>query len=604
MFKKKDYGSNYGEKWAIAVALMDKPLHIDEIENHFSTIGRRLGIFNINSFFGSSSKQPFKKWLEGILLNMKNIEWIVESDMKYELTETGRIEAEKAYAETEYTAKILNKALNPDMASRVTFVVHLLLTAIKLPTALLSGSIGLLSDSLDTLADALSSLFVWVGIRKKKEKTANAFLVILMLATGMLTLGKAISRIFNPTIVVVDAYTFIAVLLSAIICIILFIYQRYTGLKTNTPTLITQSIDSRNHVIAAISVLAGLIAAGLNFVWLDIAVGLAFALLICKSAVELLVDLIKGANGEESKNSKFIPAFYIKHKDRACRLWIMNIIRTDDISSTRDLVVLVKEKFDTSDNRTLMAFNKEVYHDLDSICEKYVNDLISNEYITKGQPIRLTAKGELLLENKEKSTHSHILKNLKTACLVLWYIAEFTLLYTGISYISNFLNLELIRDNNLYQIGPNLSKSTVLRFITIGAGLYLYSYGRYHLKKVSTLCKHIEGNKLLTEGYYRKVRHPLYSMLISIQIGILSVANYRWTALLSIMYFLIIYLNTVFEEKQMIEIHKDKYLKYMANTSARLFSMIHLLIVSILLINNIATLVSSQLLKLVYLFLF
>ena len=44
--------------------------------------------------------------------------------------------------------------------------------------------------------------------------------------------------------------------------------------------LITQSIDSRNHVIVGVSVTAGLVAALLNFGLLDALVGLAVAILI------------------------------------------------------------------------------------------------------------------------------------------------------------------------------------------------------------------------------------------------------------------------------------------------------------------------------------
>lgn len=400
MLKRENRKNEYGEKWALAVALMDSPLTLDEIENHFSSIGRRIGFFHINALFHRDQDQPFKKWLEGILLNMQEIEWIVENNAKYELTEKGRMEAEIAYKETEYAGKLLKKALNPYIVSTITFIVHLLLVALKLPAALISGSVGLLSDSLDTLADALSSLLVCVGIRKNKEKLANTVLVLLMIVTGGLTLYKAISRIFTPTLVVVDAYTFTAAIVSAMICMLLWIYQRYTGIKTNTPTLITQSIDSRNHVFAACSVIVGLIAARLNFVWLDIAVGLAVSILICKSALELLIALLKETSEEESISDKPVFAFYSNYKDREYRLWILRMIQANEIRSKSELINHIKQKIDTTGNRTLMAFKKDVFTELDTMCEKYVDDLILQEYITDEHPVSLTEKGGNWLENK------------------------------------------------------------------------------------------------------------------------------------------------------------------------------------------------------------
>jgi hypothetical protein len=360
MSRNRRERNDYGEKWAVAVTLMDKPCNIDEVEEHYSVIGRRFGVFNIDSVLEGHNKQSLRQWLEEILLNMKEIGWVVKKDELYELTDEGRKEADKVYSESENAGKLLKKVLSASMVSTVTFITHLVLAIIKLPAALLSGSIGLLSDSLDTLADALSSLLVWIGIRRHKEEAANTVLVILMLVTGGFTLYKAVARIFDPVLPEVDSFTFVATVISALLCAILYLYQRYTGVKTKTPALITQSVDSRNHVIAALSVIAGLVAVLLDFVWLDIAVGLVVAILICKSAVELLIELIKRAGGEEVENfEKF--ALHYKYREREYSKWLMQTICENAFSSEAELLDYVKNQLDTKGNRTLMAFGKDIY---------------------------------------------------------------------------------------------------------------------------------------------------------------------------------------------------------------------------------------------------
>ena len=72
----------------------------------------------------------------------------------------------------------------------------------------------------------------------------------------------------------------------------LWVYQRYVGLRSGHLALITQSVDSHNHVIVAAGVTAGLVAALLRYLLLDTLVGLATALLILKSAVELAVETL------------------------------------------------------------------------------------------------------------------------------------------------------------------------------------------------------------------------------------------------------------------------------------------------------------------------
>ena len=88
-------------------------------------------------------------------------------------------------------------------------------------------------------------------------------------------------------------FTFLATLLSAVFCVGLWVHQRYVGLRSGHLALITQSVDSRNHVIVAAGVTAGLVAALLRYPLLDTLVGLAVALLILKSAVELAVEILR-----------------------------------------------------------------------------------------------------------------------------------------------------------------------------------------------------------------------------------------------------------------------------------------------------------------------
>lgn len=70
------------------------------------------------------------------------------------------------------------------------------------------------------------------------------------------------------------------------------------GLRSGSMALITQSVDSCNHVIIAASVMTGLVTLVLRFSLLDTLVGLAVALLIFKSAVELAIETVRSL-GEE-----------------------------------------------------------------------------------------------------------------------------------------------------------------------------------------------------------------------------------------------------------------------------------------------------------------
>lgn len=579
--------NDYGEKWAIAVTLMDKPCDIDEVEEHFSVIGRRFGVFNIDSVLEGHNKQSFRKWLEDILSNMQQIGWVVKKGELYELTDEGRKEAEKAYSETENAGRILKKALSASMVSTVTFITHLVLAIIKLPAALISGSVGLLSDSLDTLADAISSLLVWVGIRRHKEEAANTVLVILMLVTGGFTLYKAVTRIFNPVLPEVDAFTFIATIISALICALLWIYQRYTGVKTKTPALITQSVDSRNHVIAALSVIAGLVAVLLDFVWLDIAVGLIVAILICKSAVELLIEIIKRASGEEVDSFERF-ALHYKYRNREYSKWIMQTISKENFASESELVGYIKDKLDTEGNKTLMAFGKDIYPEIDITIKECINKLKHDGNIEIDNAIRLTEKGESLLDNTNKRLGDSSMKYIKIAGLVLWYIVEFVLLYFGIRYLSGLIGATMLWVEHVHTVNVFGLSLVVGNLASTGVGIFMYVFGRYHLARVSKVHRHMDKSKLMTTGYYKKSRHPMYGMLVTMQIGILSGICFRWSAIISVIWFGVMCFNAWHEEKGLVKEHGDKYTEYKRTARNGLFPKVQLVLVIIVLLNNIA----------------
>jgi hypothetical protein len=227
--------------------------------------------------------------------------------------------------------------------------VHLGLAAFKLPAALLSGSVGLLNDAIDTLLDGLSSLLVYLGIRSDKERVINVVLVTLMLVTGFLTLYEAARRFFVPSKPEVDWFAFLAVILSALVCLALWAYQRYVGLRSGIMALITQSVDSRNHVIVAASVTTGLVASLLRFPLLDTLVGLGVALLILKSAIELAVETVRSLGKEEIDLSRFefgIAATFQRFLQSQLRDWMLYLVDKQGIGTRAELVARASQALD------------------------------------------------------------------------------------------------------------------------------------------------------------------------------------------------------------------------------------------------------------------
>jgi len=329
----------------VAATLLAGSGTLTEITDRYYAYLKAFGFFRV----GERRAKMRVKFVAGHLEATIDRGWVELIEDRYALTPLGRTKVEARLSQLGQTGALLRRSLQPKTVSKVTLGVHLGLAALKLPAGILSGSVALINDAADTLLDALSSLVVYAGIRFNWERAANVTLVLLMFATGGFTLYQAVRRFFVPFELTIDWFAFLAAILSAPICMMLWAYQRYVGLRSGVMALITQSVDSRNHVIISGGVIAGLVAAYLEFPLLDTVVGLAIALLILKSAIELAVETIRSFGEEEIDLSRFefgIAAQYEQFRGVQLRDWMLYQVEKRGIDSRSELTDRARQAID------------------------------------------------------------------------------------------------------------------------------------------------------------------------------------------------------------------------------------------------------------------
>lgn len=340
----------------ITICLSDGPKTISQLENYFIELPRRFGMFvelfdrealELGHLTNSIAKDLQNMACKGLVEQQGDYFHLTDlGQEKFSVQATGMLEFER----------LLRTLASPVTVGKISLAVHLLLSMVKLPAGIISGSIGLLNDGIDTFLDGLSSILVLIGIRKKKERLSNLILVMLMLATGAITSVEALQRLFNPVPPQVDWFAFFSALLSAVLCAGLYFYQRFVGLRSGSIALITQSVDSRNHIIVAVSVTAGLVAALLNFSILDTIVGLIVAVIIFYSAIELTIELFRNFQSGEPDLSRFsmgITQRYHRFRTNQLRYWLLFIINEENISDRGQVIQRVLQMLDFSTNPAL-----------------------------------------------------------------------------------------------------------------------------------------------------------------------------------------------------------------------------------------------------------
>ena len=386
---------NYGQYYDLAAALVDGPKTLEQIEGHYQSYLRLIGIFTPLSPFKFEEEDWHQEILSALQV-LKDWKWVEKHGETWELTEKGRVEAEKPIRDVRHSRKTIMNLIQPETVSKVSLGIHLFLAALKIPAALLSGSVGLLNDGVDTLLDALSSIFVYLGFKYDKERLVNVFLTLLMLIVASYTMKESILRLITPYTPEVDYFTFTATILSAILCGLLYFYQGYVGSKTGSMALITQSVDSRNHVIVAISVTAGLIGTITGFSKIDTFVGLGVALLILKSALELLVELIKNIGEEEPEVSEIkIPLEKSLNNFRRTQLrdYLLYMISKGKPDSLEDLKEIGRNALDFTNNPMLREMGITGPPTREDDIDIVLNELTSQGFIVEKPALSLTEKG-------------------------------------------------------------------------------------------------------------------------------------------------------------------------------------------------------------------
>ncbi len=385
--------------WGISVSLADGPLTAQEIQASFeineAAFAKRFGFFMIRP----SSRHGVQN-LSGDLFRLQELGLISKEGERYALTEAGRAQAaemmEKTRASLAWLRRSASSLLEPATASKVGLVCQSVLAACKLPAALLSGSVGLLNDTADTILDLLSSALVFLGIRFNRERDVTFVLVAFMIGTSAFTLFQAIQRLFSPATPNVDWLPFAAAFLSAAVSLVLWVYQRYIGIRRGLLSFITQSIDSRNHLIVAASVAAGLAASALHFGLLDALVGLGVALIISWSAVRLVVELARSSGGEQVDLSRygFWPrSAYERMKRAQFQDWMLYLIDGKEACTRGELVGYVGRTLDFRGDRWMAALGLDTQLSDNAATEPTLDGLIEAGWVVEGERLCITPEG-------------------------------------------------------------------------------------------------------------------------------------------------------------------------------------------------------------------
>lgn len=219
-----------------------------------------------------------------------------------------------AYFAQERTDKVRSSV--GKLSGVIGIVCNILLCVMKLAIGTLTGSIAITADAMNNLSDATGSVVTLVGF-KLSEKPADEehpygharfeYLSALAVAALILIIGfelakTSVEKIIHPTAVDFTIPAAIVLVVSVLIKLWLYLFNRGLGRDIKSNALLATAADSRNDAISTTAVLVCSVLSLFTAVPLDGIVGLGVALFILFSGITLGKETISPLLGENVDN--------------------------------------------------------------------------------------------------------------------------------------------------------------------------------------------------------------------------------------------------------------------------------------------------------------
>jgi cation diffusion facilitator family transporter len=409
--------SRHGDfnKFILLALLKEGPLALDEIENmtsilvsQFEMVGMEFGTRIVSSIFSkfgrpaairlNRAKQKVRQQEIDVKLECRNLQEkgliTMNQTCRFELTWEGREKAAEFDKNLKKSADILEgQFLSSSAAARNTIIVDFFLASLKLFSGIFSGSVGLLADGADAAVDTVSAAVVWLGMKIKKEILGTLIVLLMMFISGISVGYDSIRSIVDAFLgalspLAMPYLVIITEIIALIFALVLFLYQRFVGKRNGSLVLISQSVDSKNHIFVALGVITGAIFSIFGIYFVDAFVGGFVAMRILIDGIRLSRETIASIKGEEVDLKKYeIP--FEKHwemsKLETFGTWILYSVKELKVNTRDELIHELERTFKPKYVPILTEFKFSLGKgfDFEKSFDTLVNPLVENNLLVK-----------------------------------------------------------------------------------------------------------------------------------------------------------------------------------------------------------------------------
>jgi len=200
------------------------------------------------------------------------------------------------------------------LAGLVGILCNILLCIGKLFAGMISGSVSIIADSMNNLSDASSSIVTLIGFRlaekpadedhpyghARYEYLAGLAVSAIIIVIGFELAKTSANKILHPSSVSFTLVTAAILLISMLVKLWMVHFNHSLGETIHSTTLKAAAVDSRNDVMATGAVFLAAVVQYFTTWQIDGIVGLAVALFILYSGVQLALETVSPLLGEST----------------------------------------------------------------------------------------------------------------------------------------------------------------------------------------------------------------------------------------------------------------------------------------------------------------
>lgn len=200
--------------------------------------------------------------------------------------------------------QVKDQLAKAQQGAKVSIIMYVLLTTLKLLFGYMNGSHALVADGLNNATDVVSSVALLIGLaismkpaddnhnygHYRSEYIGSLIAAFIMFAVSVQVILQGIRHYINQDFSTPSIETAVVAILSALAMLLVYFYNRNLAKKVDSSALKAAAADNLSDALVSLGTFVGIVGVFMGLPFLDTVAAIVVGLLIMKTAIEIFFE--------------------------------------------------------------------------------------------------------------------------------------------------------------------------------------------------------------------------------------------------------------------------------------------------------------------------